>query len=105
MENILKSYLQSLLICFCFIIPQWTSIAFSDEAGMQKAKAFFEHYMVLEKNFDPAIVDLYSDDAEIKNTRRYPDGQTHQLSMEGAEYKIMIRDFLGLSKRRSSGDT
>ncbi|HET9211894.1 MAG TPA: hypothetical protein VFR03_15930, partial [Thermoanaerobaculia bacterium] len=40
-----------------------------------KAKAFFQHYVELEHAFDPAIADLYSDQAVIKSTRYLADGK------------------------------
>jgi hypothetical protein len=57
----------------------------------------------LARKFDPAVADLYSDDAIIKNTRRYPDGRTRTMSLPAAQYKQLVRQSMPLAKER--GDT
>ena len=39
-----------------------------------EAKKLFASYVALINSFDPAVADLYADDAKIENTRKYPDG-------------------------------
>jgi hypothetical protein len=67
------------------------------------AKALFDRYVQLEHAFDPAVADLYADDAVIKNKRTYPDGQVRELAFPAAQYKALIRRAMPLAKAR--GDT
>jgi hypothetical protein len=53
--------------------------------------------------FDPGIADLYADDALIKNTRTYPNGQVRELTMPALQYKMLIRQAMPLAKAK--GDT
>lgn len=59
--------------------------------------------MALEAAFNPAIADLYSDDARIQNTRTYPTGKTRVLTLPAPAYKALIRQSMPLAKER--GDT
>jgi hypothetical protein len=68
-----------------------------------KAKELFERYVALERAFDSAQADLYSDDAKIQNTRTYPGGQKRSVTFPPAEYKKLIRAAMPLAKAR--GDT
>lgn len=68
-----------------------------------KAKAFFQHYVELEHAFDPAIADLYSDDAVIKNTQYRADGKIVPLTKPVAKYKQVLRDYMK-TKARQLGD-
>jgi hypothetical protein len=68
-----------------------------------KAKAFFQHYVELEHAFDPAIADLYSDQAVIKNTQYTVDGKVVPLTKPVAKYKQVLRDYMK-TKARQIGD-
>lgn len=68
-----------------------------------KAKDLFERYVALEHAFDPAVADLYSDDAKIQNTRTYPTGDKRTLTIPALDYKKLIRGAMPLAKAR--GDT
>ena len=67
------------------------------------AKALFEKYVALERQFDPSVADLYSDDAIIKNRRTYPDGRVRELTIPAPQYKELVRTAMPLAKQR--GDT
>jgi len=68
-----------------------------------KAKAFFQRYVALEHAFDPAIADLYSDEAVIKNTQYRADGKVVPLTKPVAKYKQVLRDYMR-TKARQIGD-
>jgi hypothetical protein len=72
-------------------------------APLDDAKVLFDRYVQLELEFDPALADLYSDDAVIKNTRRYPNGQVRELTIPAPQYRGLIRSAAPLAKAR--GDT
>lgn len=66
------------------------------------AQTVFEKYQLLERSFDPALADLYCDGALIRNTRKYPNGQTRAIEIPVARYKELIRASLPLAK--TTGD-
>lgn len=59
--------------------------------------------MELERKFDPAVANLYSDDATIKNMRRFPDGTSRTMTLPAPKYKQLIKQSMPLAKER--GDT
>jgi hypothetical protein len=71
--------------------------------SIAKAKAFFQRYVELEHAFDPAIADLYSDQAVIKNTQYMKDGKIFPRTIEVAKYKQTLRDYMK-TKARQLGD-
>ncbi|MBA3881922.1 MAG: hypothetical protein H0X73_04210 [Chthoniobacterales bacterium] len=85
-----------------FLTLAFTAISAAADSTA-KAKELFERYIALERAFDAAQADLYSDDAKIQNTRTYPDGQKRTLTFPPADYKKLIRAAMPLAKAR--GDT
>jgi hypothetical protein len=69
----------------------------SDESDYLK---FFEKYQALGGNFDTAVVELYSDTAEIKAIRKMPDGIEQAMKVEGKKWKQMIIDSMEIGKQR-----
>ncbi len=67
---------------------------------MNKAKPFFNNWVALEWNFDPAVLDLYAPDALIENTRRYPDGQTRVFRFSSQEWKALGVKAMPLAQAR-----
>ena len=55
------------------------------------ARTLFEQYASLEQAYDPAVADLYSDHAVIRNKRTYPDGNVRTLELPAIKYKELIR--------------
>ncbi len=70
--------------------------------AIAKAKAFFQQYVALEHSFDPAMVDLYSDNVVIKNKRYLPDGKIVPITVPASRFKKTLRDYL--PKARQIGD-
>ena len=68
---------------------------------MISAKQLFQQYIALGHAFDPAVADLYADDALIQNTRTYPTGQKRILIMEAPQYKALIRQTMFAAKDRN----
>lgn len=62
------------------------------------AQVIFDKYQSLEHSFDPALADLYCDSALIRNTRKYPNGQTRTIEIPAAKYKELIRASLPVAK-------
>jgi hypothetical protein len=65
-----------------------------------KAEQVLERYRTLERAFDPAIADLYADDALILTRRTYPTGEVRDLTIAAADYKALIRSTIALAKAR-----
>ncbi len=73
----------------------------SGAQSVEMAKALFGQYVELEKAFDPAVADLYSDQAVITNKRTYPTGQVRELTFPAPKYKELIRQAMPLAKQLS----
>jgi hypothetical protein len=65
-----------------------------------EARAFFARYVELGTNFDPAVGDLYADDALVKTHRRAADGSASDLQITGAEMKEAIRKVMPMARMR-----
>ena len=66
----------------------------------KQAAAVFAKYTALEHSFDQAMADLYCDSALIRNTRKYPTGQTRTLEFPSPKYKALIRVGMPIAKVR-----
>ena len=70
----------------------------------RSAQELWDDYVELGTAFDPALADLYADDAVIHLTRRYPDGRTRTLEMRGNEYQSLIRQAMPIARSRGDVD-
>jgi hypothetical protein len=75
-----------------------------EAAGTQSAQAFFDRFVALGRAYDPAVADLYADDALIQRVRRLPDGTGRTLRSVGADYKRLIRTAMPTARRRGDRD-
>ena len=66
-----------------------------------KAEQLWNRYVALEAAFDPAVADLYSDDAVIRNRRTYPTGEVREATVPAAQYKALIRQAIPLAKAKN----
>jgi hypothetical protein len=66
-----------------------------------KAEELWNRYVALEAAFDPAVADLYSDDAVIRNRRTYPTGEVREATVPAAQYKALIRQAIPLAKAKN----
>jgi len=84
-------------------------VGFSALAGAQslsadaraKAEQLWNRYVALEAAFDPAVADLYSDDAVIRNRRTYPTGEVREATVPAAQYKVLVRQAIPIAKAKS----
>lgn len=56
-----------------------------------EAEALFAQYQAGERAFDPAVADLYCDNALIRNVRTYPDGRQQAMELPAPKYKQLLR--------------
>jgi hypothetical protein len=68
---------------------------------MAEAKQLFATFVARVNAFDPAVADLYANDAKIENTRKYPDGTTQTVTVPAPKYKEMLRAAMPSAKQRS----
>ena len=68
------------------------------------AQELWDDFVELGTGFDPALADLYADDAVIHLTRRYPDGRTRTLQLTGKEYKPLVRQAMPIARNRGDVD-
>jgi hypothetical protein len=76
--------------------------AASQADAIAKARALFARYVQLEHAFDPAMADLYTDNAMIVNKRIYKDGKVTSLQIPALRYKHVIRT--GMAGAKAQGD-
>lgn len=69
------------------------------------APELFASLQLGEKTYDPAVADLYCDNAVIRNTRRYPGGRVRLLEIPAEEYKALIKETMPLAKARGDIST
>ncbi|USA47206.1 hypothetical protein NDN11_03530 [Acinetobacter sp. C26M] len=81
------------LICLipCILI---TNIAFANPSP----KEFFNDYITLGENFDPALAGLYSDSAKIHTYRKYPHGLERSMELTGLQWKMLIAKVMPIAK-------
>lgn len=77
--------------------------AFADAKA--EAEAFFNKYVALGNNFDIALGDLYSDNAQILNTRIYPNGQQKTMTISVPNYRTMLVRVMPLAKAKGDKDS
>lgn len=76
----------------------------ANAGAIDDAQIFFGRYAALEKAFDPALADLYSEEAYIKNTRYYPDGKSREMVIKGIDYKRLVKAALPIAKARGDSN-
>ena len=100
---------RSMAIAVVSALLIWNVVLAGDQAPektkLEHARALFERYVSLGHAFDPAVADLYSDSAVIRNKRFYPTGQERVLTMPAPQYKALIRQAMPLAKARGDMST
>lgn len=92
----------ALAMLWFFLLPV---AAVAQEESFAAAKALFERYVQLEHTFDPAVADLYADDALIQNKRTEADGRVREIRVPAPAYKDLIRKAMPLAKTRGDIST
>ena len=86
-----------------------TSVAVAADDGadtrVQQAQVLFNKYTTLSDRYDPAVADLYADDAQIVAHRRYPTGQKRHMQLDGRQYKTLLRRVMPLARQTSDRST
>lgn len=77
----------------------------SQPAENSPAARLIQRMEQLGRAFDPALADLYHDDAVIRHTRIYPDGRSRSMTIPAPKYKAMLRNLMGVAKARGDVST
>lgn len=93
-----------LRIFFFTALLAFASVAHS-ASSKEMAAAIFTQYQSLAAAFDPAVADLYSDNAVITNKRTYPNGEVKALSLPAKQYKELVRAAMPVAKARGDIST
>jgi hypothetical protein len=96
-------------LAICMVVVACVTLQGEERANVnpfaEKAMALFTKLTTLGNSFDPAIADLYADDARIQNKRTYPDGTVRAMTMPAPQYKHMMRQVMPLAKARGDTDS
>jgi hypothetical protein len=84
--------------------PTTTFFVADQRPQPRSAEKLWTEFVELGLAFDPALADLYADDAVIRMTRRYPGGRLKTLSWSGADYKPLIRRAMPIARNRGDID-
>lgn len=87
-----------------FVVFAFTALV--DAQGLSsdsraRAEQLWNRYVALEAAFDPAVADLYADDAVIRNRRTYPTGEVREAAVPAAQYKLLVRQAIPLARARN----
>src|SRR6476661_7361879 len=74
-----------------------SAVSVAGTAPEQEAKDFFARYVELGTAYDPAVADLYSDEAAIRVFRRYPHGLERAMEIPGVQWKALVRKVMPLA--------
>ena len=93
--------MKRLLIAFPLVM-----LCLGASAGpIDEARSLFQQYSSFEAAFNPAVADLYTDDALIRNKRVYPIGQMREQTIPAPQYKTLVRSAMPLAKAKGDYST
>lgn len=76
-------------------------VSFAKAGPEQEAKDFFARYVALGNAYDPAVADLYSDEATIRAFRRYSHGLERAMEIPGVKWKALVQKVMPLAKAQN----
>jgi hypothetical protein len=103
-EALMRRWLRDVARCAVLIVLAWPAVGgaqgLSPDARA-KAEQLWNRYVSLEAAFDPAVADLYADDAVIRNRRTYPTGEVREATVPAAQYRLLVRQATPIAKARN----
>ena len=85
------------IIIFCV----FSSGAYAKEdTGIAQARAFFDKYLSLWKQYEPAVADLYADDAIIRQRHIQKNGDIKENDIFVTKYKETIAKLMPENKKQ-----
>lgn len=95
--------IKTLSLVFLTLLTGFSQAIYADP--ITEAKTLFHRYAAIEAAFDPNVVELYADDAIVRNKRIYPTGQVRELTIPAPQYKQLIRASMPLAKIKNDYNT
>jgi hypothetical protein len=86
-------------------LPEFAQTEPSDARDLQAARELFGRYVALERGFDPALAQLYAEDAVIRNRRTYPSGEVRERTLTAAQLRQLIRLAMPIAKARGDSNS
>lgn len=68
--------------------------------SIKAARQLFDRYVSLEYAYDPAVADLYADDAVIRNTWTSAPGKREVTEIPATRYKALIVQYMPTAQER-----
>jgi hypothetical protein len=93
------------LLLAAVALPEFAQTEPSDARDLQAARELFARYVALERAFDPALVQLYAQDAVIRNRRVYPTGEVRERTLTVAQLRQLIRLAMPIAKSRGDSNS
>jgi hypothetical protein len=88
------------LLLAAVALPEFAQTEPSDAPHQPAPPEQFGRYVALERNFDPALAQLYAEDAVIRNRRTYPGGEVRERTMTASQLRQLIRLAMPIAKSR-----
>ena len=73
-------------------------------SGLNRARRFFEHFMTLEENHDPALAGLYADRARVILSTTSARGVESRQHFSGCQWKWRLSERLGRAGDMGDGN-
>lgn len=71
-----------------------------EAAELARGKALFQRYVALEQAFDPALADLYADEAQIVNMKRGANGRQVTVPLPAPQYRQLLLHAMTIARER-----
>src|SRR5687768_14763706 len=88
------------LLSFVVAFTLW-GVSFAQSEPELQAKDVFSRYVALGNAYDPAVADLYLDDAVVRAFRRYPHGLERSMELPGSQWKALVRKVMPLARAQN----
>jgi hypothetical protein len=86
-------------------LPEFAQTEPADARDLQAARELFGRYVALERRFDPALAQLYAEEAVIRNRRTYPDGEVRERTLTAPQLRQLIRLAMPIAKSRGDSNS
>lgn len=77
----------------------------AEKLDLASARSFFDQWADLQRDFDPALLDLYADNAVVKTAQTSADGEVKNVELPIAEYRKLALVALPLAKANADSST
>lgn len=96
-------FLRRLLVAAALVPLAGTALAEGSDTEadrVERARELFQRYVDLEQSYDPALVELYADDAVVQTVKRLPNGATQAFPIPIHQYKRLVIEAMKIARER-----